>query len=182
MALLTTPRSPLVLTGFMGCGKSTVGRVVAQRLGWHFSDLDEHIEAAAGLSIPAIFAQRGEPAFRELERRELLMALGGARARRTVLALGGGTVAQPQNWEAIREAGGVSVFLDVPVEELLSRCAGIANRPLFRDAESFGALYEHRLPFYRQADVSVAAGGNSAIQVADRILESLEARTVPRPA
>ncbi|HET9784781.1 MAG TPA: shikimate kinase, partial [Terriglobales bacterium] len=78
--------SPLVLLGFMGSGKSTVGRVLAQRLGWHFCDLDERIEAAAGATVAAIFAQRGEAAFREIEHRELLSALGAARQRRTVLA------------------------------------------------------------------------------------------------
>ncbi len=167
--------SPLVLVGFMGCGKSTVGRLLAQRLGWHFCDLDERIEAAAGCDIPTIFAQRGEPAYRELEHRELVQALRAAHERRTVLALGGGTFAQPQNAEPIRQAGGCTVFLEVPVEELLPRCAAMSNRPLFRDEASFRALYAQRLPFYRQAQLTVAVGGREPAQAASRVLEALAA-------
>ncbi len=164
--------SPLVLAGFMGSGKTTVGRLLAQRLGWRFCDLDERIEAAAGTTIAAIFAQRGEAAYRGLEHQELVQALGAARTRRTVLALGGGTFAQPANREPIRAAGGSTVFLEVPIELLLQRCAGIANRPLFRDAHSFRALYEQRLPFYRQAAWTVDAAGEPAA-VAERIVEAV---------
>lgn len=172
-----TPPSPLVLLGFMGSGKSTVGRLLAQRLGWHFCDLDHRIEAAAGATIAAIFAQHGEPAFRELEHRELLAALGAARQRRTVLALGGGTFAQPRNLELLHGCGGVTVFLEVPVEELLLRCAGMANRPLFRDEASFRALHDYRLAFYRQAAVTVAAAAPPAV-VSERVLQQVR---VPRP-
>lgn len=172
MLLPPAPPSPLVLVGFMGCGKSTVGRVLAQRLGWHFCDLDQRIESAAGSSIPDIFRLRGEPAYRELEHAELLHALGEGLDRRTVLALGGGTFAQPQNLEPIRAAGGCTLFLEVPIEELMLRCAAMANRPLFRDEASFRALYAHRLSFYRQAQVTVA--GDAAPQVvADRILQQV---------
>jgi len=169
--------SPLVLVGFMGCGKTTVGRLLAQHLGWHFCDLDDRIEAAAGVPIPTIFAQRGEPAFREIERRELLQALGAAAGRHTVLAVGGGTVAQPYNWDDIRASGGASVYLDVPLDELLERCAGISNRPLFRDAASFGALFAQRREFYRQAELTIPAGGASPADVASRVLQSLGAAT-----
>ncbi|MGH9520393.1 MAG: shikimate kinase, partial [Terriglobales bacterium] len=126
MPLPSAPPSPLILAGFMGCGKSTVGRVLAQRLGWHFCDLDERIETAAGTTIPEIFRQRGEPAYRELERAQLLQALGEAVVRRTILALGGGTFAQPQNLEPVRAAAGCTVFLEVPMDELLLRCAAMA--------------------------------------------------------
>lgn len=170
MSLSFVPPSPLILAGFMGCGKSTVGRILAQRLGWHFCDLDERIEAAAGSSIPEIFRQRGEPAYRELEHAELLQALGEAAARRTVLALGGGTFAQPQNLEPIRAAAGCTLFLEVPLDELMLRCAAMANRPLFRDEASFRALYEHRVGFYRQAQVTIAADAAPQV-VADRILQ-----------
>lgn len=166
--------SPLVLVGFMGCGKTTVGKLLAQRLGWYFCDLDERIEAAGGASIPEIFAH-GEPAFRELERRELLHALGASAARPTVLALGGGTVAQPHNWDDIRASGALSVYLEVPLEELFERCAGISNRPLFRDAGSVTALFHHRQPFYRQAAITVPAGATPPAEVAARILHSLAA-------
>jgi len=173
--------SPLVLLGFMGSGKSTVGRELAHRLGWHFCDLDKRIEAAAGTTVAAIFSQRGEAVFRELEHRELLGALGAARQRRTVLALGGGTFAQERNHEPIRAAGGVTVFLEVPVEELLLRCAGMANRPLFRDEASFRALHEFRLGYYRQAAITAAAGGGATPgEVSERVLEQVR-RLRPRP-
>lgn len=146
-------------------------------MGWHFCDLDERIEAAAGAVITAIFAQRGEAAFRDLEHRELLHALGAARQRRTVLALGGGTFAQERNHEPIRAAGGVTVFLEVPVEELLLRCANMANRPLFRDEASFRALHEYRIGFYRQAAITVAAGGGAPpAEVSERVLEQVRRR------
>lgn len=156
----------------MGCGKSTVGRLLAQRLGWHFCDLDERIEAAAGCTIAQFFSQRGEADYRELEHRELLQALGETRKRHTVLALGGGTFAQPQNLPLLRQAEAWTVFLEVAMDELLPRCAAMANRPLFRDEASFRALYEHRLGYYRQALVTVQAGGLLPHQVADRILEA----------
>jgi shikimate kinase len=173
--------SPLVLAGFMGSGKTTVGRELAQRLGWRFCDLDERIEAATGASIAAIFAQRGEAAYRGVEHQELVHALGAARERRTVLALGGGTFAQPGNLEPIRAAGGCTVFLEVPLELLLQRCAGIANRPLFRDEHSFRALYAQRLPFYRQAAATVDAAAAVAV-VVERILDAVaQTQRAPSP-
>ncbi|TAN22447.1 MAG: shikimate kinase [Acidobacteria bacterium] len=165
--------SPLILVGFMGSGKSTVGRELAQRLGWHFADLDDRIEAAAGRPIGMIFRERGEADFRELERRELLQLLGESRGRHTVLALGGGTFAQLQNHDPIRSSGGCTVFLEVPLEELLLRCAGMENRPLFRDEASFRTLYEYRLGFYRQAAVTVVAGGAEPGAISERILEQV---------
>ncbi|MGH9468122.1 MAG: shikimate kinase [Terriglobales bacterium] len=169
------PPSPLVLVGFMGSGKTTVGRELAQRLGWYFCDLDDRIEAAAGASIASIFATRGETAFRELEHRELLQALGETRRRHTVLALGGGTFAQPLNQEPIRAGGACTVFLDVPVDELLLRCAGMSNRPLFRDEASFRALHAQRVPFYRQATLTLAAGATPPALLSERILEQIQA-------
>lgn len=167
------PPSPLVLVGFMGCGKTTVGRLLAQRLGWHFCDLDDRIETAAGCTIAAFFAHYGEPSYRDLEHRELRHALGEAGARRTVLALGGGTFAQPQNLDPLRAAGACTVFLEVPIEELLPRVAAMANRPMFRDEVSFRTLYQHRLPAYRQAQVTVVAAGLAPGQIAERVLEAL---------
>jgi shikimate kinase len=154
------PRKLIGLTGFMGSGKSTVGRLLAQQIGWHFADLDPLIEETAGLDIPAIFERLGEPAFRELETEVLARVVGEAveRSRPTVIALGGGTFAQPQNRELLREAGVRVVWLHCEMETLLARCATIRNRPLFRDAQSFRALYEQRLPFYESADYRVESG------------------------
>ncbi len=166
------PPSPLVLVGFMGCGKSTVGRLLARTLGWHFHDLDERIEAAVGLPIATIFSKQGEAAFRSIERHQLDLLLQEARVRRSVIALGGGTFAQPANAQLLLQSPGLILFLDVPVEELLLRLAQVTNRPLFRDEHSFRALYERRLPFYRQAHVTVPGSGTPE-EVVERIVRQL---------
>lgn len=146
----------------MGCGKTTVGILLARQLGWRFDDLDARIEQAAGLAIPAIFEQMGEPGFRSIEVKQLEAALGQSAESHEplVLALGGGTYAQPGNAERLRAAGAVVIWLDCPVELLLSRCATMTNRPLFRDEPSFRSLLAARLPFYAQADHRVAGGGD----------------------
>jgi shikimate kinase len=145
----------------MGCGKTTVGNLLARQLGWRFEDLDARIEEHSGLSIPAIFEQMGEPTFRGIEARQLDAILGQAAESREpfVLALGGGTYAQPGTPERLRAAGAVVIWLDCPVELLLSRCATMTNRPLFRDEPSFRNLLAARLPFYAHADYRVAGGG-----------------------
>lgn len=161
----------------MGSGKSTVGRALAARLAWHFTDLDTEIEHQAGLAIPQIFEQRGEAAFRKIEHECLVRLLGRAAERnlRTVLALGGGTFAQPPNVALIRSfrfrqsSAAVVIWLDCPMEELLKRCALMDNRPLFRDEASFRKLYADRLPYYQQADFRVNAG-DKAVHVMERIL------------
>jgi shikimate kinase len=155
----TRAKRLLCLAGFMGCGKTTVGRLLARQIGWHFADLDSNIEAEAGLSISAMFERLGEPAFREAEFDALARILGeaGERNRGTVVALGGGTFAQPRNVKLLRSAGAIVIWLDCPVEDLLARLAGVKDRPLFRDEASFRQLYEQRLVSYRQADHRVNA-------------------------
>jgi shikimate kinase len=145
----------------MGCGKSTVGALLARQLGWRFEDLDARIEEHSGLKIQAIFEQMGEPAFRGMEARQLESLVGHAEesGEPLVLALGGGTYAQPGAPERLRAAGAVVIWLDCPVEQLLSRCATMTNRPLFRDEPSFRGLLAARLPFYAQADHRVGGEG-----------------------
>jgi shikimate kinase len=166
------------LTGFMGSGKSTVGRLLAAQLAWHFADLDAEIERESGLSISEIFAQKGEAVFREIEHRCLARILGSASARnmRLILALGGGTFAHPRNAALIREfgamprgAGAVVIWLDCSTDDLLQRCVLMGDRPLFRDESSFRKLYEERLPYYRQADYRVESGGEP-MRVVEQIL------------
>lgn len=160
------------LTGFMGSGKSTVGTLLARQLAWRFEDLDAHIEQHTGLGIAQIFERLGEPAFRDIERDLLQANLGraGASGESIVLALGGGTYAQPGMVEQLRAAGAVVIWLDCAIEKLLARCAIMTNRPLFRDEPSFRALFAARLPFYQQADYRVA-GDDEPMRVAERILE-----------
>jgi len=168
------------LTGFMGSGKSTVGRMLAAQLAWRFADLDAEIESESGRSISQIFAQKGEAVFRQIEHECLARVLGSAAARnaRMVLALGGGTFAQPRNAALIREfgagaaqrgAGAAVIWLDCPAGDLLQRCVLMGDRPLFRDEASFRKLYEERLPYYRQADYRVESGGEP-MRVVERIL------------
>src|ERR1700681_4889174 len=125
------------LTGFMGSGKSTVGRLLAAQLAWRFADLDAEIENESGLSISQIFAQKGEAVFRDIEHERLARVLGSASERnaRLVLALGGGTFAQPRNVALIRDFGspprgsGVAViWLDCAMGDLLQRCVLMGDR------------------------------------------------------
>jgi shikimate kinase len=166
------PAARLVcLTGFMGSGKTTVGILLARQMAWRFEDLDARIEEDAGLSIPAIFERFGEPTFRQIERRRLDVLLAHTAGSREpmVLALGGGTYAQPGIVELLRAAGALVIWLDCPVELLLARCATMTNRPLFRDEPSFRQLLASRLPFYTQADYRVP-GGEEPARVVERIL------------
>jgi shikimate kinase len=166
------------LTGFMGSGKSTVGRLLAAQLAWHFVDLDAEIERHTGLPISKIFEQKGEAVFRDIEHECLVRVLGSAAERdtRTVLALGGGTFAQPRNAAMLREFGTASrgsavafLWLDCPIGDLLQRCVLMGDRPLFRDEASFRKLYEERLPYYQQADFRVESGGEP-MKVVEQIL------------
>jgi len=166
------------LTGFMGSGKSTVGRLLAAQLAWHFADLDTEIERLTGLPISQIFEQKGEAVFRDIEHECLARILGSVSERdtRLVLALGGGTFAQPRNAALLREfglppqgSGTVLIWLDCPMEELLQRCVLMGGRPLFRDEASFRKLYLERLPYYQQADYRVPSGGEP-IRVVEQIL------------
>lgn len=159
----------LCLAGFMGSGKTTVGALLARQLAWHFVDLDDRIEDAAGLRIPEIFERRGEPAFRQLEADQLRAALGRSQELKEsmVLALGGGTYAQTGAPEFLRAANIPVIWLDSPIEVLLARCMTMTGRPLFRDESSFRALYAQRLPFYQLADHRVDSSGDPARVVAE---------------
>ncbi|HXM99884.1 MAG TPA: shikimate kinase [Candidatus Dormibacteraeota bacterium] len=163
-------RTPvLCFAGFMGSGKSTVGFLLAKQLAWRFVDLDTRIEEAAGLAIPAFFERFGEPAFRQLEAAELRAVLGRAAEMEesTVVALGGGTYAQPGAPEFLRSAGVPVIWLDSPIEVLLSRCMTMTGRPLFRDEASFRSLYSQRVASYQLADYRVDASGEPAVVVGE---------------
>ena len=153
----------------MGSGKTTVGTLLARHLAWRFVDLDDRIEQAAGLKIPQVFERLGEPAFRQIEADQLRAALGRADESKEslVLALGGGTYAQPGCPEFLRAAGVSVVWLDAPLEVLLSRCMTMTGRPLFRDESSFRALFAQRLPSYQLSDYRVDSSGEPAHVVAE---------------
>jgi shikimate kinase len=153
----------------MGAGKSTVGSRLARQLGWRFVDLDERIEATAGVSIPEFFERYGEPAFRRLEAEQLRAALGRAVEfhESTILALGGGTYAQTGAPEFLRNSGVPVIWLDTPIEMLLARCMTMTDRPLFRDEASFRVLHAQRLPSYQLADYRVDSSGEAPAVVAE---------------
>jgi shikimate kinase len=153
----------------MGSGKTTIGMLLARQLAWRFVDLDDRIEESAGLAIPQIFERLGEPAFRQIEAGQLRAALGRAAEMKegTVLALGGGTYAQPGCPDFLRAAGVSVLWLDSPIEVLLARCMTMTGRPLFRDEASFRALYAQRLPSYQLADHRVDSSGEPNQVVAE---------------
>jgi shikimate kinase len=139
----------IYLVGFMGTGKTSVGRRLAQLLGWNFIDLDTEIEKRVGIPIRELFKRRGEPCFREIEQEELEKV---SRLQDAVVALGGGAFCSNEN-QAVVKTTGFSVWLDMPMESLYARCAGDATRPLFTTREETEALLVRRLPFYQNADL-----------------------------
>ncbi len=143
----------IYLTGFMGSGKSTIGRRLAERLGCPFVDLDQEIEERAGLSVREIFEWHGESEFRRLEA-ETLRATG--ELEDVVVATGGGTAAFDANARWMRE-NGLLVWLNPAFSTIVGRIGGLGkkDRPLFRDEAQALALYRERLPAYRQADLTV---------------------------
>jgi shikimate kinase len=131
----------LVLAGFMGAGKTTVGRLLADRLGWDFLDLDAYIESRAGLTVPSIFAAHGEPRFRQLESQALASALGRSHL---VLALGGGAPEVLTNRLLLEQTPATAtIFLDAPFPTLFDRCMIQALNPA---ASSESSSPEHMLP------------------------------------
>src|ERR1700683_4336961 len=155
----------------MGSGKSTFGRWLARQIGWHHSDLDQRITESTGRSISDLFAREGEPAFREIEHRELIRALGEATtlARPSIISLGGGTTTQPPNLNLLEQHAATLIWLQCPVDELLLRCAQMTDRPLFRDESSFRNLYQRRLPCYELAHFRVESSGEPS-RVMEQIL------------
>lgn len=158
----------LVLVGLPGSGKSTVGRLVADRLGVAFVDLDEEVAMEAGASIASLFAARGEPAFRDLERQAMTNAL---RAAPSVIAPGGGWAAQSGNVAAVAGQALV-VYLALSPATAASRLGGDTTRPLLAGGEPremLERLLLAREPFYRLAEVEVDAEGGSPDSVAARV-------------
>lgn len=159
----------IFLIGFMGCGKTSVGRALAERLGWSFVDLDQRITDAEQRTIPEIFSIGGESAFRAAERHALVDV---ASATDTVVATGGGLFSDPENRRLIADVGGWSVFLDVPWPVLEARLGNQdPNRPMWGAPSSARELFDRRRGAYRRADAAVTVGdGESPSDVAEAIL------------
>jgi shikimate kinase len=165
-----------VLVGFMGSGKTTVGRELARILGWGYRDLDRWIEERTGLTVAQIFRERGEPAFREEER---CAALEAARLRRHVVSAGGGAFAQPATRAALSR-GAVTVWLRCRLETLLKRVPQDGSRPLAVDRETIRRLLAEREPSYRLADLVVDTDEGTPSTAARRIVKLVRRDEVRR--
>jgi shikimate kinase len=159
----------LYLVGFMGAGKSSVARALGRRLGWRAEDIDERIEARERRSVAAIFAQQGEPHFRQLERQMLSELLP---QRNIVVATGGGTFVEADN-RALMLADGAVAWLDVPLLELLDRVPADGRRPLAADRAQMEQLFFRRQMAYAQAHVRIDAS-QPIPAVVERLLEWIE--------
>lgn len=162
----------IVLMGFMGTGKSEVGRRLAQRLGRAFVDTDQLVEERAGKRVAAIFSEQGEPAFRALERDAVAEAAGRGGA---VVAVGGGAVLDPENVRCLREAG-VLVHLTARPEIILRRVGTGAGRPLLADdpRAAVQRILAERGPVYEAAaDVTVDTSDRTADEVVQEIQQAL---------
>lgn len=167
--------SRIYLVGFMGSGKSTVGRLLAERLGYGFVDLDDEIEALEGERVAAIFERRGEEYFRSLETTALL-ATGAVED--VVVACGGGIVLRGENRVALADLGTV-VRLKVSAAEAVARIGDVTSRPILAGATGrigVESILDARRALYRVvADITVDTSGSTPLEVVDRIVSALDA-------
>lgn len=164
----------MVLVGFMGAGKSSVGAALSSRLGWPFEDLDQRIQTREQRSIEHIFRESGEVVFRQLEHAALRSMLQELGSSAKVLALGGGAFAQANNAALLDQAGITTIFLDAPVEELFRRCQEQPlDRPLRKDLGEFRRLHDSRRPCYLKAAVRIETAGKNVDEVAAEAIASL---------
>lgn len=159
----------IYLVGFMASGKSTIARALAARLRWRSEDVDDLIEARERKRISEIFAQQGEPYFRNAER-EILRLLQPM--RNVIVATGGGTFAEADN-RALINLDGVSVWIDLPLADLIPRIPLDGRRPLAANRAQLERLYAARVDAYRLAHVRVCAARVPVSAVVDRIMEAI---------
>jgi len=169
-----TRQGRIYLVGFMGSGKTAIGRRLAERLDTPFVDLDAEIERTSGQTVRALFEASGEAAFRE---RETLFLQGTGSLPDVVVATGGGCYTREENRRSIARLG-TAVFLDVPFGRILTRIAGKTDRPLLEGPEQAARLYAEREPFYKMAPVHVRLEEGSIEESSDQILNALFDRTI----
>lgn len=181
-------RDRVYLAGFMGSGKSTIGPILANALGYDFLDIDRAIERAAGKSVSAIFREDGEEAFRALERG---LVTGVSTRPSIVVALGGGTVADPASLGVIRTTG-VLVYLKATTEQILRRVAHRGDRPMLLDSEGqplsaadlrqrVQGLYHLRAPVYELAELTILTDGRRVGSTVDELVRRLAPLLRPSP-
>lgn len=164
----------IVLVGFMGAGKSTVGRELGHQLGWPFEDLDDRVQSREGRTIEQIFRESGEVAFRQAEHRALIQLIEELGLEARIVALGGGAFVQANNLALLESSGLPTIFLNASPEELFRRCEEQGtNRPLQRDRERFLQLYIQRQPHYRKASFQIETTGKPVSAVAEEIIQRL---------
>ena len=161
----------IAIVGFMGVGKTAIGRSLAERLGMPFVDTDREIECLFGLSVAEIFAELGEPEFRKAERDLIARLLAGPPK---VLSLGGGAYLDHETREAINRDS-QAVWIDAPLELILERLAGSSSRPLAagKSADELRHLWNERRASYEIAHVHVAALQGEPHEVVEQILAAL---------
>ena len=162
-------KDKIYIIGFMASGKTTVARSLGRRLGWRAEDIDERIEALERLTVAEIFATRGEAYFRAVERAVLRTLLP---PRNLVVATGGGTFVDPDNRAAINHDG-VSIWLDVPFEEILDRLPADGRRPLASTRADMESLYGARRAAYQEAHLRVDASHAPVDELVERMLDWL---------
>jgi shikimate kinase len=170
--LLKLKRTPgLYLIGFMGSGKSAVGRMLADELGWSFADIDDDVEKAQSVSIADIFDTRGEQEFRAMEQEALRKRVREIECGKPmVLALGGGAFVDPANRKMLEERG-VTIWLDCPFPRICARLEGQTHRPLARDPEKFQQLFHERRDTYNKAEHRIEADTDDPSAIVAEILK-----------
>ncbi len=169
----------IVLTGFMGSGKSTVGPIVARHLGWKFLDIDDVIESETGATIAQLFARDGESAFRDCEHATIArLAAGDA----LVMALGGGAIERKETRDLLLQTPEtLLVHLEVALATTLARCQGTEHtRPVLANHVNLERRYMQRLPLYRTAHVSIIVDSLSPRQVAEEVLRAAGVQAIRR--
>src|SRR3954471_2970032 len=164
------PVERVYLVGFMGAGKTSVGRALAAQLGWSFVDLDVEIERSERMPVREIFSKSGEARFRQLEREHLKQL---SERPRVVIALGGGASVDPDN-RLVMDSTGTSVWLNVPFEIAARRVSMDGTRPLFKDPEHAERLYQTRLPIYKLARIHVLADNRPPAEIAGEVAMRLQ--------
>jgi shikimate kinase len=163
----------VVLTGFMGTGKTAVARELSKLLGMKIVDMDTEIEKQQGITINEIFAQYGEPRFREIEA-EMARKISGLSG--AIISTGGGVVLRAENIENLRKNGFV-ICLTASPETILKRTGSSDDRPLLKvddPLKRIGEMLEYRMPFYQNADIMINTENKTPLQIAEEIVERLQ--------